>query len=330
MAGKFKGVVGIAAAADATTKVAPAHYLQCASASFDDDPIVAVRDSIGSPDPYGADSYGHQHKFSIEGIELPCEHLGYLLWLFCGSDTYQAGDPNHSVVSVNNSKYACIQLMLNSAVDLGSSAPTQVALGARIESFKLDIPKKGFAKMSISGPFADLDAPEGVLMHVQPTGADEAPFSWKALQDASGFVKLGYDGASASADTEIQAIRIEGSREMNVDDGVDLGSDQPTSIPEGKRVVTWEVDKQFSGNAATAYASWLAQELLELDIKGIVGTHDARILIGSSEFAGGYAKEIGASADSVMATISGRAHRNDGAEALLSAFINDAAGAIYS
>lgn len=328
MGSKFTAVCGFAAAADAVTPAAPKHYAQAASVSIDDSPIVYERESMLSADAYGAEAAGHQHTFSIEGMEVPVGHLGYLLWLALGAEaTYVS---SHLITPTHTQKFMCIEI--DRTLEIGTSGQvTEILLGAKIQNLRFELTKKTFAKVSISGPFCDLGTPTTTLTATIPTGANEAPISWKTLLAAnSGYFKLGYGGAAVASDTEIQRIAFEIAREIDTDAGVDLGSDQPTDLYEGKRTVTFEVDKQFSGNAKTARDAWLAQSSVELDMLSTVGSYSANILIAASEIVGGFVKEVGADAASTMATLSCRAHRNNGASPVISAEIVDAVSAIYS
>lgn len=328
MSARFKGVVGIAAAADASSLVAPVHYLQCGNANIEGTPNVAYRDSVATPDAAGADPYGHALTFSVTGIETPVEHFGYLWWLALGLDTFGGG--SHVLTPTTEQKYLCLQIMRNSAVDLGSSDPTEVGLGGKIASIKTTFTRGGFAKTDISGPIASIGTPQSALTQAIPTGADEAPLSWKALQHASGDFQIGYDGAAVASDGEIQGFMLEYTRELDDESYRDLDSDQPSQILEGRRGVSLEVVKRFRGNAAAGYSAWLNQEAVEIDANGVIGTHDFQIEIPTSEVSGPYSGEIATSAESVDAKLSAVAHRGDMADVLLRLTTTDAEVGAYT
>lgn len=325
MGSKFNGVVGIARSADASTPVSPAHILQCGTATIDGEPIVYEREANASLDIEGAEYGGHKHTWSIDGIEAPIGHLGYILWLLLGSETYSSG---HILTPGTAQQYACIQIMRNPDLDLdGSTHPTEVLLGGKINRARLEITKKGFGKLALAGVGADRDH-AAALTRSTPTGADNAPVSWAALK-GSGYVHLGYD-AAAGSDTEIRRVALEVTQALNDDDGVDLGSDQPTQINEGRRTVTWQFDKLFSGNARDAYEAWLNQQIVTVDVNLVVGAYSANLISGKAHVVGRFAQEIGASEEAVMATLECRANKGNGLAVALSATVVDGVGVAYT
>lgn len=324
MGSKFNGVVAIGRATAFDNDAAAKHYLQCGTATIDDTPIIYERDSIVSPDVELGIGGGHKHTFSIDGIELPMDHLGYLLWLALGT---QSGTTTHTLTPASAQDYLCIRLDRGLQIGAGGTDSTQVLLGAKIGNLRLEIPKKGFAKCSISGVACDLATADTELTATIPTGANNAPVSWQAIKD--GYFKVGYPSTPA-ADTEITRFALDISRELDEEDGVDLGSDQPTAINEGKRVVTWEVDKQFSGNAKTAYDAWLAQTQVGLDIDMTVGAYSAVLTAAYGNVIGSFAKEVGASAESIMATLQVRTHRNNSSTPVLQAIVTDSETIAYT
>lgn len=318
MGSKFAGIVGIAKAADATTIAAPKHYLQCASAVITGEPIVYEQDSNIQADPGMAYGAGHNYSFAIDGIEAPIAHLGYLLWLMLGTEgSYSSG---HVLSPGATQDYCCIQIDRGFQIGAGGSDTTEILLGAKLNSLKIEVPKQGFAKCSIAGVGCDLDTPGTNLSASIPAGADNAPISWQAMKD--GAFKLGYPGSPAE-DNEIQRFAIDITREMDADAGVDLDADQPTGINEGKRSVTFEVDKQFSGNAKTAYDAWLNQTEVGLDVLLTVGAFTMTLVVVNSMVTGSFAKEIGSAAESVMATLQCKANRDNSAVDVLSSLALD-------
>jgi hypothetical protein len=318
MGSKFKGVVGIARAADASSVVAPKHYLPCSSAMIDDTPIVYETDSIVSPDTLLGIGDGHKHTFSVDGIECTVDQLGYLMWLALGAQT---GTTTVTLTPAAVQEYLCLQIDLGLQIGLTGSDTTMIGVGGKIGTLRCEITKHGFAKVAISGQLCDLGTEGASLTAVVPTGADEAPLSWQSLKDGS--VQLGFP--SLSADTQLTRVAFEISRELDDDSGVDLGSAQPAEINEGKRVVTWELDKQFRGNAKTAYDAWKAQSTGGILITPTNGGNI--IVIGSlaTQVVGGFAKEVGASAESIMGTLQLRAHTNNGAQDVITAVMTGTA-----
>ena len=204
---------------------------------------------------------------------------------------------------------------------------TQILVGGKISSLRVEIPKKGFAKASFSGVGCDLGTAGTSLTATIPTGANNAPVSWQSLKD--GYFKLGYPSTPA-ADTEITRLAFDISRELDEEDGVDLGSDQPTAINEGKRVITWEIDKRFSGTAKTAYDAWLAQTNVGIDADLTVGAYSAVLTSDYCQWAGSFAKEIGASAESIMATLQLKAHRFNTTVETMQAVVTDSETIAYA
>ncbi len=322
MGSKFEGVVGIAKAADATTPVAPVHYLQCASANIKGVPIVYEQDSNIQADPGMALGGGHNYSFSVDGIEVSAGVLNYLLWLMLGAQT---GTTTKTLTPAATQDFLCLQV--ERGLDIGSSQPVEILVGAKMSSLRLEVSKKGFAKVSIAGVGCDLATPGSTLTSTLLTGADNAPCSWQALKD--GDFKIGYPG-SPSQDDEIQRFAIEITRELDEQAGVDLGSDQPTAIQEGKRSVTIEIDKQFSGNAATSYAAWLAQTEVGIDVKFLTGTNFTQFVILNAMITGNFAQEIGANAESVMATLAAKANRDNNVAVVLTVTGEDDIDIAYS
>ncbi len=325
MGNKFEGVVGIARATTASAVVAPKHYLQCGTATIDDTPIVYDRDAITSPEVEYSIGGGHKHTFSVEGIELPIGHLGYLLWLALGSDTWDTD--HHDIVPQASQEYLCLQIDRGLQIGAGGTDEAQVLVGAKIQNFRLEIPRKGFGKASISGVACDLGTEGSSLTNVVPTGANNAPVSWQSMKD--GYFKLGYP-TSPAADTEITRFALEIARELDDEDGVDLGSDQPTQINEGKRTITYEVDKHFSGNAKTAYDAWEAQTEVGLDVDLTVGSYSCVLTSAYGHIIGSFAKEIGASAEAIMGQLQVKCHRNNTSTPTLAAVVTDATGEAYT
>ena len=327
MGARHAGIVGFKRTASATEVATPGFLLQCQDGNIEYEPIVAERDSVLSRDPAGSTGYGFKGTYQFSGVELPIEHLGRFLWMFLGGDVFVGG--THTITPADRPQYSCISF--DRGFDLGSSTPTQVAVGAMIENLSIDVPMKGHAKASISGKFCSLAAEAAALTKTIPTGPNEAPISAKALKSAAGgYVKIGFNGSAPSADGELRGLKIELSQEIDDEGGVNFDSDQPSELLVGSRSVSWEVMKQLRGNAAAPYAAAKLQQAVGLDVLFTVGTNSARLLFPKASIRGSYLQGLDKSAASFEAKIAAKTDRDDAQSAVLTATIDDATSAAYT
>ena len=108
---KRQGALGIGAqtAAGTVRATAPAVWINADSANIEFTPNTYERVNNIGANKIGIQQAGSDYKFSFSNAEVSVDELGYLLWLFMGSEAFtQNTDPTpdeHILSNVYDSKY---------------------------------------------------------------------------------------------------------------------------------------------------------------------------------------------------------------------------------
>lgn len=323
---KWKGTFGIGRTADAVSLATPAIYPRYESADAKGVPVTFEDNPVMSPDLYAIEAAGKNFTWEANNMRLPAHHLGYLLWLALGAESFAAG--THTLSPADASQY--FNLKIGRGLDLGSSTPTENLVGCKIARLTIEQTARAYAVISAGGAACNRGAPGAVLTPTILTGAENAPLSWPALR--AGFLKTSYAGGAFAQDNSVQGIKIEYTRDQDAEAGIDIESDQPDAINDGARTLMFEITREFTGAGALAdYQAWRDNSLVGLDVKWVVGTspaYEVRLLITQGRPVDNQPGPIGVGADSIKGTLVVKAFR--GAVALVVAEIKDQIAVAYT
>lgn len=310
---KWEGAVGYVRVASATaTDSSPDVWPVAESADAPGVPQVFRRNPTQTPDTYNINRAGENYSFTVEGMQGSCHDWLYTLACFSGDSGYGFSTPTHTINPADHSEY--LNYLIDRALDLGTSTPTQHLSGVRIGQVTIEQPTREYAKMSLNGLACRMESSlVAPLTPVIPTGADDEPLSWASIANTGGAVghfKIGYDTQTPSAEDNITSFKIELSRNQSYA-RYGFSSNQAGEINEGHRTVTCEIQKEFAGtDAKNAFLAWKNNQYVHLDVKWAVGAANyVRIVIPYMRIMDAFAKEIGASDDAIMGTLMCEAYR---------------------
>lgn len=332
---KWTGGVAIQKSTSATHQPAistNARYPVAESAQTEGTPITYTRQPTINPDVDSIFQAGHEFRFSIGNITPSPDILGFLAALALGSDTWSTASSTHTIAPADDLPWCCVYI--DRGLDFGSSVPTEVLVGCKIDTFSLEIPINGFAKLSIGGVACAKGTAVAAITGTIPTGANLAPLAWSHLRGtASSYFKVGY-AALGTAPTGTQddtplGFKMSLSRGITRT-GVNLGSLQPTDLRPGLRKLTFELSREFSGtNALSDYNAWSSHQVVGVEWKAAIGTNwivlDQMIGAITAPVPG----EIGAGEDIIAASLVCQAYKPT-ANAVLGFKIKDNSTAAYA
>lgn len=316
------GKFAIARTASASGTASPKFCVICDSANIEPEPVTYERVNNVTPDDIGVQAAGFRLPWSFSGAEMDPAQLGYLWWLALGGQTIVTNE--HVLTPADSLEYA--EVFCDRNVDLGSSTPTETAVGAMINSLSLDIQKRAFAKVSAGGLACNFGSPAAALVASLPA----YPLSWHALR--AGDFQIGYNGAGLASDRTIMGLKIDYSREIGDEDNIGLDSDQPTSLTPHSRSLEFEVSRIFSGAQALAeYTAWKAQQEIAISAEMQVnsGTYRVQIDIPHARPIAPYAGAVGAGDDSIIGTLRCKAFQS-GADKLITVTVADDTTVAYT
>jgi len=320
---KRTGAVAIARTVSATATATPKHTLICDSGGITSKPFMYERTSLGA-DKAAPQPAGFDHSFSFSGAEVNCEQLGYLIWLFLGSETFDDVNDIHNLAPVDVPQY--LEFFADTVHEVTSGNPTRTLLGAMLDSLTLNIQPRAFLKVDGSGVGCDLGADVAALSRDLPAN----PLSWLSLR--AGSIQIGYNGGALSQDTSVRGVKIDFKRTLNTDENIDLTGDQPTGVTAHGRTLEFEITRQFSGSQATSeYNAWKNQQevAITVNLSANGGTEYVSINIPHAVPVDSYVGEVGASDDSIMATLKCEAFIS-GTDDLVTAAVKDGLTAAYT
>ena len=266
----WQGGVAIARAADSTTQVATANYryLVCDKGSISADPILAARTPGVVPDYDRIFAEGFKYGFSITGIEVSLNDLGYLLWLFQGHDTWDAGNSRHSVMSQNDRQYC--NVAVDTVQDLAAGLPTRVLLGAKIESMDFEVEFQNLVKVTIAGQACNIATPAARLTPSIPIDTSHAPLDWTHF--VAGYFKMAFAAGSLAANDDITKFKLAMKRPL-IESGKSRARTYPSDLRDGIREYSFSFEQE-AGNASLKdlYAGFIAQTHLQIGFKFMVDT----------------------------------------------------------
>lgn len=318
---KYQAVPGTQATAP------PTRYLLAESCNIKGEPVQSERINSVTAEALGIVNYGHDVTVDVGGAECSCAEMGYLLWLFMGSDAYATSV--HTILPQFNSQYFTLYKDFGAVFATGKYAETGV--GCRMDSLAIEQQAKEFAKVSFSGQA--LRKGDNGTNRVTPAislAANDAPLSWKAFQAVDGF-KLGYNSLTRAEDAAITGVKLNFSRTINPG-GVRRGSDQPTSIVESGREITVEWTRDFEGDAAAIaeYAAYLnGTDFISVELKWTVGTNFVKIILPHVRITGDPMPEVGAGDDVQVMTLQAKAFQNASSN-VCDITVTDGTTALYS
>lgn len=322
---KWRMKAALARTTGAAATAAPHLLLVGNNSIIEGEPVLAERQGALVPDLLGAQAYGHNFKFSSEGLEPHAHALGYTLWLILGAQV--AATDTHTITPANTIEY--LEFFLDNVTDLGTSTPTETLLGGKLEKWELECGAQKFAKLAIGGPACAKGSPAATLALSIPSGAANAPLSWAAIRAATGGFKIGYNGAAVAADTGVTGFKVSIARTITPQP-IDLSGDQPSAMNEGGREITFEFTREFAGSGAlNAYNAWSGNQLVGVEINATMGTNTFKLEIPKMYITGSF-KEGGTSGDDIlMGTLKCKAALPDAA-AIITATVKDGVSGDYT
>jgi len=304
---KWDGAVAVALASSATDEpgVTNAVYPIAESAQIEMEPITYERRTILADLDYII-AAGFNYTWAINNIRPNANVFGYLMMLALGTDTWSS--TKHILTPSDDGLYC--NVFIDRGLDLvGTSKPTQVLVGAKVTGFTLEFPLKDNAILGLSGVGCDLGTELAALSPSVPTGDDEAPLSWKALQN--GHFKVGLNAGSTAQDDSIQGFKLEGSR-ASMPSGVSLGSDQPSAIHLGVREFFFEFTKEFATTTEKdQYIAHAAQQDIGVEFDAQMGStpYYATMYEMRGKPVQTFAGEVGVADEIIMATMRCKARK---------------------
>lgn len=321
--GQWEGGVALVRASSAIDAPTTGYkYPAAETAEITKTPLTSERILGFIPDVDILEVEAFDYGFSVPNISPNANMFGYLAAIALGSHSWLAG-----VISITPSDdVQYLNALVDYVQDLGTNTPTERLLGAKIGTFSLECQQDQIAKLTIGGVGCDLGVQAASLTMAFPTGANEAPLSWKALR--AGYFKVGLNAVPTAQDDDITGMKIDWTRNLTPT-GRTLGHVQPSRIVPGIRNVFFEFEKEFSGDSAKAqYAAFLAGQLFQMELKFLMGTYYVTSGVLSGKAVEGYPQQVGAGEDTIKARVRCKAQRYGGV-ALLTFDVKDGSTAVY-
>lgn len=327
---KWKGTFGIGRTADASSVATPAIYPRYETADIKGVPVTFEDNPVMSPDLHAIEAAGKNWTFEANNMRLPAYHMGYLLWLALGTESFGSG--THTLTPADAAQY--FNGKLGRGLDLdtvtGGEQPVQNLVGAKIARLAIEQNARAYATVSIGGAGCNVAAPTAALTPTILTGPENAPLSWPALR--AGWLKTSYAGGAFAQDNSVQGVKIEYTREQDAEAGIDIESDQPDAVNDGARNVMVEITREFTGAGAQAdYDAWMNSKSVGTDLKWVMGTspaYEVNIVVPLARPVDNQPGPIGVGAESIKGTLVLKAYR--GALSLIYAVVKDQIAVAYT
>lgn len=324
---KWEGAVAVVRATSASHAPSTGYqYPDAEEVSLGFKPVQAERVPAFFPDTDTILQFGHEGTWSIGNVRPNCRMFGYLLALGLGTSTYTTG----TVQVLPSDDLAYANVLADYATQIGSTAThvTARALGAMVSDWTLEQQSNQLAALSLSGRFCNLGtATDVALVPTIPTGTNEAPLSWLSLRAGTFTVAIG--SGTLGADSTVTGFRLGSVRGLTETGRGELGQNQPTGIRPGKRALTLDVMKEFSGTAAQAqYAAWIAQDIVKVQLRYTVGTNYVQSGTMVGKVIDSFPGNVGAGEDIIQAALKLKLYK-DGTAPILSWTLVDGSTAAY-
>jgi len=319
---KRTGKFGIGRTSSASATASPKFVIVCDNANISAEPKTYERINNLTPDDIGVVPAGFDHSFTVDGAEIDPAQFGYLWWLALGGQSIVSSE--HVLVPANTPEYC--EVFCDRNVDLGTSTPSQTAVGAMINKLSLDVQRTAMAKLSVGGVACNFGANAAALVAAMPA----YPLNWAALR--AGDFKIAYNGGSLASERTIRGIKIDYARTISGEDNIELDSDQPSSLTAHSRTLEFELTRVFSGAAALAeYNAWKNQQEVNLSLEMKVNSNAYRVLIEipHARPIGPYAGAVGAGDDSILGTLRCKAFQS-GSDNLIKVTVKDDTTVAYT
>lgn len=331
---KRQGSFGLGAqtASGTVRATAPAVWLNADSANIEFTPNVYERVNNIGANKIGIEQAGSDYAFSFSNAEVSVDELGYMLWLFMGSEAFTANiDPTpdeHVLSNVYDSKYFTVFKNFGGTFDATNNLVERL-VGCRFDSLSIEQPRAGYAKVSGSGVGLKLEPETTVYSPSVSLGADDAPLSWAALQD--GDFQLGWNGQALATVTAPTSVKIDLTREVAAQ-GANLNSNDFTEVVEGGRNCAFTVEMDLiegDTDCDAAVAAAKGGQDVQLSLDWTTGTHSFTFLTSLARITNSPSGEIGTSTDSQTLTV--EAECFDTGTGIFSATVNaDGTGSAYA
>ena len=324
---KWYSGFGLALAADAADEPsAPTVFPIAESGKISIVPRMYERQVAFAADVDHVVTTGFEYGFSLGNVQPDAETFGRILWLALGSDGYAVG--KHQIVPAADAKY--LNFFLDYQEDIGADQ-VQRLIGAKITGLSFEQPEQDIAKLNVSGAGLDLGTPLASLSPSIPTGDDNEPMGWKALQQAGSFVELSLNGGAYAQDDSIQSFGFDYARTA-IPSGTGVGQNQPTKLDNGIRNVSFKFTKEFYGASATAQVNaFLAQQRVGMKLRWEMGStpYYVELYIPNANFSGDPLPAAGQEEDVLKLEFTAKAFR-DGSTPVIYAYVVDSTAAAYS
>jgi hypothetical protein len=328
---KWEGAVAVARSTSASHEPTSTAYKYPDAESVDIQfvPITYERAPSFSPDVDTIIPAGFEGRFAIGNVRPNCNLFGYLMALSLGTTTWGTGTATATGAILPSNDLSFFNVLANRIQQIGTATTivTQRAVGCKVSEWTLEQSSNQLAALSLSGPFCNLGTPTTALTPSVPTGTNEAPLSWASLRAGTFVVGIG-TGALAQ-DNEITGFRLGCVRGSTPTGRGNLGSNQPSDHRPGKRILTLDIMKEFSGtNAKAQYDAFIAQSIVKVQLKYLVGSY----LVQSGTMVGqvidNFPGPIGAQEDIIQAGLKLKLYK-DGSANLIDWTLVDGSTAVY-
>lgn len=269
-------------------------------------PHVLERAVAAQPDVVGINRVGFDHSWSIDGMTVSAVDLGYMLGLMLGDVAWATGSPPTQTVTPNstgNGEY--FNLHVDRVTNLSSTNPTENIEGCKIQSLVIDQQPRDFCKVNASGLGVEYGTTQSAISITIPTAADDLPLDYGHLSLTNGAFEFGESPAGQM--DEAQSFKIEITREAEYG-GVQVSTQQPTSIIEGTREITVEVTKEWDVSSLEEWG-WFTEASgpVTMDFKATWDVNDGSgnyitIEVPAMEIIGSLLGDVGPGSETIKAT----------------------------
>ena len=299
MGAKRSGAFALVRTTTASGTDTPDIYVICESANITGEPVRYRRINNVSRDILGSENAGFNFEFTFDGAEFPAREAAYLWALALGGYTWNVD--THELTVADDSGWC--EAFIDRGMDLGTSEPTQTAIGCKITSLAMTQERNQYTKFSGKAKVCDQGVAATLSASISPD-VDDAPLSWRALKD--GAFQSQVNDAVLAADTGIQTLKIEYNNDLT-DAGLGLTTDQPTDFTEGERQIKVEYTREFTGaNALAEYNAWKnGQEFGISALWTISASAYFQLVVPHIDIEGTPSGEIGTGSDPIMLTMAG-------------------------
>jgi hypothetical protein len=316
--GKRQGAVGLAyERTPGSAEAAEVYSLPCDSANIEVTPVTYERANNLDENPIGVEQSGFEYSFTVSGMEVDNETLGYIYWLFLGAEDNTTPGTHVITPQFTSNEFTFFKDYGGTIYD--TDKRTEILQGCKMTELSIDQPHKGYAKVSMSGWGKSKTYTTRTVGRTVLFGAANAAINWNQCGQGSIVfpkgVHVDFNEASNTTADGVQGtktFKVNMSRELTRT-GMNLSTDNARGLVEGGRTLDWEfmVDMATGPNVDIdrLIAAFEASNRFNFSCGWLIGSDQFKIDVPTARITNNPNGELGTGTDPQQVTFQGQAFR---------------------